>query len=405
MTQFIPGFFYEIHKFTSIEDILIYNRIKEWFGLFLFLIFFILVVLILDVAYKNIYCKGIFSAQLKKNLDFMPYVILVNFFVSGVLYLVVPQNFRYLEDGLSESSSFGSLIVFTILPSFNKFFLFYHIFLGKFPFNGHTYLKYLVVMSLFFTANGTNTFIVFLIGLMYVTVPKVLKGAIFIRKNSLKNFLVKPMLLLAVILLVVYPLALIYGYSMKTGKTYSEASESFRLDNSEDVVNLQYEFGILRFNQYYISSKTAFYNYFFDFKLEKHADYISDLATNVYYRFVKIVGLDVDVKKPEFSSASQINFSHIAPYSSKREGTSTGLFGGFFYFFPTPLNVMILLMYTSFLMVVVNNIHKNINNKLSLFGMLIFLYWIFPLFEGPIDFLLIFDDTFLILVLYIIYFF
>jgi hypothetical protein len=65
----------------------------------------------------------------------------------------------------------------------------------------------------------------------------------------------------------------------------------------------------------------------------------------------------------------------------------------------------VLLGYTGFLLIVINNISKNMSDRLSLLGMTIFLYWVFPLFEGPIDFFLIIDDTFLVLILYIIHFF
>lgn len=370
------------------------------------MVFFIGALLLFDLALKKVYYKKIISGKTRVIKWVMPFVLIVAFVVSVISFLVLPRNFRYLDVGISESDSFFPLLVYTILPSFNKFFLFYHIFFGQFPFHKkYDFIKYLIVAALFFSANGTNTFIVFLIGLLYVLFPKMIRKGIFIDKNNITNFFLKPILIIAVVIAFVYPLAIIFGQSVKTGQSFDESFQKVNSGNSEDISTIQYEYGLLRFNQYYISTKTAFYEYFTKLEIEKRIEFGTSIARNFAYRTVRIFSIPIEIDKPKFSSASQINFMHIAPYTSDREGTSTGLFAGFLYFFPTPLNILFLLIYCGFLMIIINNVSVLIPKKLSLLGMAFFLYWKFVLFEGPIDFLLIFDDSFLILVLYFIYFF
>lgn len=405
LTHFIPGFLFETRQFKFIDDGTIYNKIDKSLAIFAFMLGYLFLLLLVDVGLKKIYYKTIISHRTSILKGIMPFILMLSLLVSIVSYFVLPRNFRYLDIGISESDSFFPLLVYTILPSLNTFFLFYHIFCGRFPFPAkYDFVKYFVVGSLFFSANGTNTFIVFLIGALYIFFPKIIRKGCFIVKKNLLNFLIRPLLIILLIIIVVYPLAIIFGQSIKTGQSFDDAYVKLKDNGSEDMGSLQYEYGLIRFNQYYVSSKVSFYTYFAKLDIEKRVLFSMSIIKNLAYRFSRILKLPIEIQKPQFSSASKINFTHIAPYSSEREGTSTGLFAGFLYFFPTPFNILMLLGYSSFLMVIINNISQVLFNKLSLLGMTLFLYWIFALFEGPIDFLLIIDDGFLVLLLYILYF-
>ncbi len=405
VTHIIPGFLYETHVFSYIDDTLIYKRTQGSLSLFLFLLFYLCALLFLDVGLKKYTNKKFFSNRLGLIKKCMPFLLMLSFLLSLIFYFILPHNFRYLDVGLSESDSFFPLLVFTIIPSFNKFFLFYYIFCGRFPFSEkYNFLRYFIVISLFLSANGTNTFIVFLLGALFLLIPKYFRKAIFVVKTNFFTFLIKPLLIVAIVVTIVYPLAIIFGQSIKGGQSFSEVYEKMNVKESEDIGNIQYEYGLIRFNQYYISTKTGFYHFFGTIELDTRIEYCTSIFNNFVYRVSRILNIPLKVEKPKYSSVSQINFANIAPYSSDREGTSTGLFGGFLYLFPTPINTIILLIYSSFLIIIINNIYKCLPNRLSLLGMAVFLYWLFTLFEGPMDFLLIVDDTFLILLLYNLYF-
>lgn len=405
LTHFIPGLLFETRQFLFVDDSLIYNRVEKNVAIFIFLLTFLGLLLLIDISLKKKYYITIIAHRASIIKSIIPFILMLSFIVSVISFFVLPRNFRYLDIGISESDSFFPLLVYTILPSFNKFFIFYHIFCGKFPFaEKYDFVKYFVVGSLFFSANGTNTFIVFLIGALYLLFPKIIRKGLFVVKQNFFNFLIKPLLIILLVIVIVYPIAIIFGQSIKTGQSFDDAYTKMKDKGSDDMGSMQYEYGLIRFNQYYVSTKISFYTYFTTLDMEKRVVFCMSIIKNFAYRVCKILKIPIQIQKPEFSSASQINFQHIAPYSSDREGTSTGLFAGFLYLFPTPINLLILLGYSSFLMVIINNISKLLNQRMSFLGMTFFLYWIFALFEGPIDFLLIIDDSFLILLLYMFYF-
>ena len=108
--------------------------------------------------------------------------------------------------------------------------------------------------------------------------------------------------------------------------------------------------------------------------------------------------------RPENGSIRRVNYLLMAAYPlNNREGSTPGLLAGFLYTFPFPLNFAVMFAYMVALRRFLDRFLDGTAAPLSLLGNIVIMPFLLPLFESPIDFILILDDVvFAVLLLFLI---
>lgn len=112
------------------------------------------------------------------------------------------------------------------------------------------------------------------------------------------------------------------------------------------------------------------------------------------FRINHVFGGIFDVKKPEITSISQLNYQLLAEHPNDvRQGSSPGLLGSFNYAFKFPFNLIFCVLYLLFLSRVVETLlYQKNGDVLSMPGVLLLFVYLQAFFQSPFDFLLIIDN-------------
>jgi hypothetical protein len=97
---------------------------------------------------------------------------------------------------------------------------------------------------------------------------------------------------------------------------------------------------------------------------------------------------------------ARANYLQISLYPvNPREGTSPGLIASFVMAFPLLLAIPMVGIYCAFIARMIDRLAEAMPARLSLFGHILLLYFLYVLFVSPVDFLLIVDNAFIMLAL------
>jgi hypothetical protein len=109
----------------------------------------------------------------------------------------------------------------------------------------------------------------------------------------------------------------------------------------------------------------------------------------------------IEFLRPDDGTIARINYLFIteSEFVRSKEGTSPGLFSGFLYSFPFPMNFIILFGYLMLIQNILSRIIGGMLSKMTSIGWVCFLIFTLALFASPIDFLLIVDDGMIALIL------
>ena len=123
-----------------------------------------------------------------------------------------------------------------------------------------------------------------------------------------------------------------------------------------------------------------------------------------FFRSFSIIGA-ID-NRPVINSISHLNYYKITPNNMIRhsEGSSPGLIAGFLYCFPNPISYFLLFTYVITLRAFINRVFSYLDYELNLIGSFIALLFLLPLFESPIDLLIIVNDGLIFIYFFLIIF-
>lgn len=122
---------------------------------------------------------------------------------------------------------------------------------------------------------------------------------------------------------------------------------------------------------------------------------LGDVLNNVLFRLDVLGVSDFGVERGHANSIMRLNYEWIDIFAlNAREGTAPGLIPGFIFCFPPILNLVALGAYVFLILGMMQRVCLAMRGDLSIVGKLIFTYLSLPLFESPIDILMIIDDGF-----------
>lgn len=322
----------------------------------------------------------------------------VSLLIAAAGYFSGVNSFRYSDVSIGEEGTFLK-IGFSFSATLNILILPYLIFCEKealFP--GETakkrkLIRILLLLSSFFSVNGIAGALVALVVFFVVFFPKVVRA--FVIKDSGVSMAYRVgMILLVGLSVIMMPFLILLGLSIKQKVNVSELS--FKDDVSE--IYLIGEYFVSRISAHYYSLMLACQEYAFNFSGRSFQNLLEPVKS-VVYRSDVLMGHPFGVEKRLLGSISRVNVELISNYSiGDREGTAPGLLGGFILCFPFPLNFVSLFLFLVWITTLFNRLVLAFGVRVSFFGFLIINYFMYSdLVNSPIDWLLIFDETFIFL--------
>jgi hypothetical protein len=212
----------------------------------------------------------------------------------------------------------------------------------------------------------------------------------FIFKNSVRslgrtfrNILVVPLAVVVVLF------SYIYGESIKVGLPVNAVTEYvFTNEYAEEFLPYLAE----RFSPSLVSLFITFDNYGRDIDLKKNLKNSREIFSNFAFRVSKIFGNIFSVEKPEAGSVMRINYLQITNGPPReREGTSPGIIPGFFMVLPIPLALLVIAIYITGLIWLINVLTRHMKKPISILGALLLIRFLNNFFASPVDLLLIFE--------------
>ena len=316
--------------------------------------------------------------------------LLLAFFVAVINF--ANSGFRYDEFGLSERGSL-SLYVYSTIPACVKLLLIYHVFIYRGTSAKDRLERALVTLAFVVSINGSGTAFVAVFSLIalqtnagdYLFKSKI-AGASYLR---LAFLVAMGLALLALVTLLLIG-AFIYGESVKREVPVESVVGSLNVDWSWDYL-------IERSAPPYASLVNTL-PLTFDFE----QDCLSNLAGvwNTFLFRLEALGIaSFDVARLSAKAITRLNLEYISSVNlSEREGTAPGLIPGFLYCFPPVLNVLMLGAYVYVTLGILQRLCLCMPEEMSFIGKFILAFFTLPLFESPVDFLIIIDDGFIFIV-------
>ena len=348
-----------------------------------------------DIELKS--CKEFFNLYLRLR----PIWAYVLFIICAYLYLEGAQEYRYSNEGISESGLFGFAVVFL------KPFLFFELFLCTFYptiFNSQdSFIKNLFVavpflLSYLFLVSGTTEAMIFLIAFFSFIANKQFNKLFFNSMKTVFNFFMRYLFIFASIL-IFFPLALFYGESIK--QSFSVISFDF-VTFALQYVDFQSFLSYLaaRFSTHYFSLLYAL-NYYSTIDIS-----LMSIPLNTFLdRFNILMGMPFQISAEEFNSLAKLNYHELTIFPfDDRQGTSPGILATWVYSSGMILSTFLSALNLVFIVFLIDKLFSKFTEiKIALPGIFVIYLFFSFLYESPLDLMIIIDNAFIMLFLLIVF--
>ena len=318
--------------------------------------------------------------------------VLLVFIVLGVFSGI--NSFRYLSTEIGSSDDKLIIILFSISTALSQL-IFFYIFFYDFKLFYKKKYKLLFFLIFIFTINGIASTLFFLFTSLIFIFPKTVIPLISSSKVSFKTYI--NFILITAIIIFIANYLLSFAISVKQDKKVSEINLSEEVYLTSNYVNDRFSAHLYSY-LINLSDKT------YDYDVNKSMENFNNIFLGFKYRFSKTLG--INSKKPKFGTVARTNFEKINYYTwlpaqfiinkNTRAGTAPGFLGSFFLMFSFPFNFLTPFIFFFMFSYVLNRIVQSSDIKLNFFGYLFITYFFLSFFlNNPFDFLLIFDETFI----------
>ena len=327
----------------------------------------------------------VYSMQQLRVLGLLAAIVvaIINFGNSG---------FRYDDIGLSDRGSI-SLYVFSIIPACLKLLLIFHAFVYRGTSAMDRLERALITAAFAASINGTGTAFVTVFSFIVLQTPALayLDKRTFSGASPLRIvFLLGVGALLTGVAALILSGAYVYGESVKQEVPLDMVLAGF---DSTWTPNYLIE----RMAPQYASLVNTL-PLTFDFDRDGLSNLIGVWNTFLF-RLEALHLFDFGVDRSSTVPITRLNLDFISSIAlTDREGTAPGLIPGFIYCFPPIVNVLMLGAYVFMVLGILQRLCLCMKEELSLAGKFILTFFTLPLFETPIDLLLIIDDGFIFFV-------
>lgn len=337
-----------------------------------------------------------------------PHFRLQLFILLGILVIAAfgfgegMSRWRYSSTGLSENISLMTL-AYVLAPSVLEFMLLLEIFFFEENPAKRAQRRtvcILIALGFILTTSGIGPALLSAIAFLYALFPSQFRLMMFRNyrpsngETAATKFGIIPLATAGTLAVFV---AVIFGDTIKTGGDRDAVTYYWA-----DLTVYEYiAYLIERFSTALISMRAALAEY----TTLSWGDVSGNLwapVSNLLFRIDSLVGGVMGILRPYAGSIMRLNYEliNINPIN-QREGTSPGLIGGFLMAFPLPWSLLALGTYTVLIRSMLNNMSRGFVGALTPIGTLAVLYFVFSIFSSPIDYLLIFDNGFLVFLAYL----
>jgi hypothetical protein len=258
----------------------------------------------------------------------------------------------------------------------------------------------LLSLTLVISANGTASMLLALVALSYSMFPVHFKRFVFVRRGSRLVRRVGMLVAAVALLAVIFPIAWFSGETIKASST-GDVTLVTAAASVVDRVRSDDRF-LENYLYYFVSSISSYY-YSFLFTVETprnelRYESVSPLMLPIetfLFRLDYLLGGPYEVERPAVASLSQWNYVVMtSDEQSSRVGTSPGVLASFTYVFGFPLNVLLCAVYLHWVSKATNLlVARHGSAVFSECGVLLFLLFVYDVFQSPFDILIVFDNS------------
>lgn len=309
------------------------------------------------------------------NLIFNDYILLLFASVFLLTSIYFYQNFS-MSFRQKESISDGGVIIIVMfaLRALFKVVIFHYlvnVMIGEKLTKIRRGIVYIVLIS--FSLTIMTSYDVVLLTSMLILVFN--KEKIF---KSFSSINIGKFVFSIVILLVTIILVIFVGIANKIG-----VDEALRLFSDRELIKFVILIVLKRLSTHFISIITAGNNYYND--LELIIKLSESQISNLINRFLILFGSNEEVNKPEIWSVNRLNYLRLfQDIDNEKTGSSPGVFASIFYFPNIIFGIIVTAIFIIWILRKVSDLVKVIKSN-NFIGYFIFLFFIIPLFESPID--------------------
>lgn len=314
------------------------------------------------------------------------------FLIATIIFAVIGvisgnSGWRYSDVSLSEQSSFA-LYFYTVIPEMVRLLLIFHAFIYRGEALIDKIERWLVTGALATSINGNATAFVAAFSFLMLQ----LNGRNYLFKQQIGLGGILRFVGLVAGLLLVLLLAYMIGEAVKRGDDLANILDWFSGTAQGSVWSP--EIVVERASPSYVSLVNALP---LTFETDRASwSNLMGVLNNFLFRMDALGITSFGIDRGSAESMMRHNYEWIDIFAaSDREGTSPGLIPGFIYCFPPGLNVLMLCMYSCIVLTMLQRLCLCMSGPLSLTGKLVLSYMVLPLFESPVDILMIIDDGFI----------
>ena len=330
-------------------------------------------------------------------------ILILCVLVAGFGLALGFNDFRYEATSISGRGSF-LLIIFAMIPTILQFFLLVYLFYEPIYYNKFKrrsiFKRILLAVGLIISSNGIATLMVASIAVMHAIFPYTLRDFLLKNINNKKsnnNFNLIKFFIIGAVLIFLVGISWVAGEATKRGDLFSVID----LIKSDDSWRFALEWLNLRLSPSYVSLLNALDYYSLSTDPSVIINNLFAPLKSFLFRLNHLLMSPIEFLRPDDGTIARINYLFIteSEFVRSKEGTSPGLFSGFLYSFPFPMNFIILFGYLMLIQNILSRIIGGMLSKMTSIGWVCFLIFTLALFASPIDFLLIVDDGMIALIL------
>ena len=383
-----------IHKIFYNKFLELYHGTQNPASFVVFTVFFfIFIIILLDSVLPKVNLK-IRQDTIQKTGSFLATILVIIYFASSLYFF---KHFG-LDFRQSKSLSEGGLIVKILwfVRMFGEFYVFY-IFASVVNGNKLTYttkLKlFIVVLSWGLSLTGSLQFLLILICILLIFTPYKKQQNMFISKRkNISLFKTFSVILLSIPIIIT---VVFLGFANKIG-----VDKAIDMFTDTSLLSTIFSHIALRMSTSYTSVLIMSHDHLFDIPLQ--IDTYLDAIQTFLNRLGSITHV-FDYPLNGFKSVNRTNYLLLfIPNFHPRAGASPGLLASIYYIPIFPFNFLIM---GAFVLMIIRATNKYIikpAKELTLLSKLIIVYFIFPLFESPLNMLSIIEPAFFYFLVFVL---
>jgi hypothetical protein len=336
----------------------------------------------------------------------------VLFGIAGMIWGL--NSYRYSAEGISELPVLERVVIIAlmILNLVLTVDMFYWMFVAPVErtrvFSRRYWEHLFISIGFVVITNGIFSLMQAVMALFFTLRPELFHQLLFAPRDATWAKVLFRTTASAAVLVIAMSLSWYFGSIVKLSTSRSTA-DLFNETDRLSIAGITDQGSVSRSIGLYLLERTSIFYYSYVFTIEApeserpySALEVLEIPIQTFlFRVDFLMGRMFDVQKPDPGAVSRMNYQLLTAGDIRaREGSAPGIFASANYVFPFPFNMIVSALYLVWISRTINTLLQNHSTeRLSLFGVLV-LPVLFPtVFFSPLDFLTVFDEGFLYLLM------